>query len=78
MCRRYFVAGVLEFQFYRALCIEAGQYDPQNADAAPLHTCDFYKSKAAGKKLAYVRAERFAFRLTNPRIRQRCRARATY
>lgn len=48
----YFVAGVLEFQFYRALCIEAGQYDPQNADAAPLHTCDFYKSKAAGKKLA--------------------------
>lgn len=49
--RRYFVAHVLEFQFYRALCIEAGQYDPKKPDANPLHTCDFYQSEAAGKKL---------------------------
>lgn len=48
------MAGVLEFQFYRALCIEAGQYNPDDANSAPLHTCDFYKSHAAGKKLAYV------------------------
>ncbi|KAK3922188.1 Angiotensin-converting enzyme [Frankliniella fusca] len=48
----YFVAHILEFQFYRALCIEAGQYKPDDPNSEPLHTCDFYKSKAAGAKLA--------------------------
>lgn len=47
----YFVAHILEFSFYKSLCIEAGEYDPNDANK-PLHTCDFYKSELAGKKLA--------------------------
>jgi peptidyl-dipeptidase A len=41
---RYFLARVLQFQFYRALCKEAGY-------TGPLHRCSFYGSKAAGEKL---------------------------
>jgi peptidyl-dipeptidase A len=41
---RYFLARILEFQFYRALCEEAGH-------TGPLHRCSFYDSKAAGEKL---------------------------
>ena len=41
---RYFLARVLQFQFYRALCREAGH-------TGPLHRCSFYGSKAAGAKL---------------------------
>ena len=47
----YFQAHILEFQFYKALCIEAGQYDPENPEKNPLHKCDFYQSKEAGEKL---------------------------
>ena len=50
-CCRYFVSFVIQFQFHRALCIEAGQYDP-NDPAKPLHECDIYRNKAAGAKLA--------------------------
>ncbi|XP_065566887.1 angiotensin-converting enzyme-like [Artemia franciscana] len=49
---RYFVSFILQFQFHKSLCIEAGQYDPQNPSANPLHNCDIYKSEAAGTKLA--------------------------
>ena len=48
----YFVAHILQFQFYRSLCIEAKQFDPNNLDAMPLHKCDFYQNKEAGDKLA--------------------------
>jgi peptidyl-dipeptidase A len=41
---RYFLAAVLQFQFYRALCKEAGH-------TGPLYNCSFYGSKAAGDKL---------------------------
>ncbi len=41
---RYFLADILEFQFYRAMCRTAGY-------TGPLHRCSFYKSKAAGAKL---------------------------
>jgi peptidyl-dipeptidase A len=41
---RYFLAGILQFQFHRALAKEAGC-------TAPLHRCSIYGSKAAGKKL---------------------------
>ncbi|MBB4634752.1 M2 family metallopeptidase [Longimicrobium terrae] len=41
---RYFLARVLQFQFYRSLCREAGY-------TGPLHRCSFYGSKAAGAKL---------------------------
>jgi peptidyl-dipeptidase A len=41
---RYFLARILQFQFYRALCREAGY-------TGPLHRCSFYGSKEAGRKL---------------------------
>jgi peptidyl-dipeptidase A len=40
---RYFLAHILEFQFYRALCHESGFH-------GPLHRCTFYGSKEAGAK----------------------------
>lgn len=39
---RYFASIVLQFQFYKALCEEANH-------KGPLHRCDFYRSKEAGK-----------------------------
>jgi peptidyl-dipeptidase A len=41
---RYFLARVLQFQFQRALCREAGYQ-------GPLHRCSIYGNKAAGEKL---------------------------
>jgi peptidyl-dipeptidase A len=41
---RYFVARILQFQFYRAMCREAGF-------SGPLYRCSFYGNKAAGAKL---------------------------
>jgi peptidyl-dipeptidase A len=41
---RYFLARVLQFQFQRALCREAGF-------SGPLHRCSIYGNKAAGEKL---------------------------
>ena len=40
---RYFLAYILEFQFYRALCHEAGY-------TGPLYRCTFFDSKEAGAK----------------------------
>jgi peptidyl-dipeptidase A len=40
---RYFLARILQFQFYRALCRESGY-------KGPLNRCTFYGSKAAGAK----------------------------
>jgi peptidyl-dipeptidase A len=41
---RYFLAHILQFQFHRALCKEAG-------DTGPLNRCSIYNNKAAGEKL---------------------------
>src|SRR5262249_3541906 len=41
---RYFLADILQFQFHRALCREAG-YE------GPLYLCSIYDNKAAGAKL---------------------------
>lgn len=41
---RYFLARVLQFQFYRSLCREAGY-------TGPLHRCSFFGSREAGAKL---------------------------
>ena len=41
---RYFIAHILQFQFHRALCKEAGY-------TGPLHRCSIYGNKAAGAKL---------------------------
>jgi peptidyl-dipeptidase A len=40
---RYFLADILQFQFYKALCTAAGH-------KGPLYECDFHGSKAAGDK----------------------------
>ncbi|KAE8284386.1 Angiotensin-converting enzyme [Larimichthys crocea] len=44
---RYFVSFIIQFQFHKALC-EAANH------VGPLHTCDIYKSKEAGKLLGDV------------------------
>jgi peptidyl-dipeptidase A len=41
---RYFLSHIYQFQFYRALCREAGH-------TGPLHACSFAGSKAAGRRL---------------------------
>jgi peptidyl-dipeptidase A len=41
---RYFLAHVLQFQFYRGLCRAAGH-------TGPLHACSFAGSKEAGRRL---------------------------
>ncbi|XP_061223897.1 angiotensin-converting enzyme [Neopsephotus bourkii] len=41
---RYFVSFVIQFQFHQALCAAAKH-------TGPLHTCDIYQSKEAGKIL---------------------------
>jgi peptidyl-dipeptidase A len=40
---RYFLARILQFQFYRALCQASGY-------TGPLNRCTFYGSKEAGAK----------------------------
>uniref|UniRef100_A0A8C8J332 Angiotensin-converting enzyme n=1 Tax=Oncorhynchus tshawytscha TaxID=74940 RepID=A0A8C8J332_ONCTS len=44
---RYFVSFILQFQFHKKLCQAANQ-------TGPLHTCDIYQSKEAGKILEAV------------------------
>ncbi|APW73467.1 MULTISPECIES: M2 family metallopeptidase [Sphingopyxis] len=41
---RYFLARILQFQFYQAACKQAGW-------TGPLHRCSFYNDKAVGAKL---------------------------
>jgi peptidyl-dipeptidase A len=41
---RYFLAAILQFQFHRALCREAGF-------SGPLYQCSIYNNKKAGEKL---------------------------
>jgi peptidyl-dipeptidase A len=42
--QRYFLARILQFQFHRGLCKEAGF-------SGPLHRCSIYGNKAAGARL---------------------------
>lgn len=42
--RRYFLSLVLQFQFHETLCKASGH-------AGPLHRCDIYNSRTAGKLL---------------------------
>ncbi|KAL8175812.1 UNVERIFIED_CONTAM: hypothetical protein K2H54_008788 [Gekko kuhli] len=42
---RYFVSFILQFQFHKALCQAANH-------TGPLHTCDIYQSREAGRKLS--------------------------
>ncbi|KAF5283057.1 hypothetical protein FQR65_LT14074 [Abscondita terminalis] len=47
---RYFISYVVQFQFHRAACELAGEYDP-NDPAKPLHKCDIYGSTKAGNAI---------------------------
>jgi len=47
---RYFTAFIYEFQFYRAMCLESGNYVPGDPKK-PLHRCNFYGSVEAGNKM---------------------------
>lgn len=47
------MAGVLQFQLYRALCQAAGQRFIDNP-RRPLHRCDFYRNPEAGGILGWV------------------------
>ncbi|XP_069675481.1 angiotensin-converting enzyme-like isoform X2 [Periplaneta americana] len=47
----YFVAHILQFQFQKALCVAADQYDPNDPNR-PLHKCDIFKSEKAGTLLS--------------------------
>ncbi|XP_056647591.1 angiotensin-converting enzyme-like isoform X1 [Diorhabda sublineata] len=47
---RYFISFVIQFQFHRALCEKAGEYEPNNANK-PLHECDIYQNTNAGNSL---------------------------
>lgn len=42
---RYFISFVIQFQFHKALCDEAGH-------KGPLHQCDIYQNKQAGQLLS--------------------------
>ncbi|HVE12356.1 MAG TPA: M2 family metallopeptidase [Elusimicrobiota bacterium] len=46
---RYFLAHLLEFQFYRSFCRQAGQ-------TSPLHRCTFYGNKEVGKRFESMMA----------------------
>lgn len=42
---RYFISKVIQFQFHKSLCDEAGH-------TGPLHKCDIYQNKDAGKLMS--------------------------
>ncbi|KAL1132436.1 hypothetical protein AAG570_010391 [Ranatra chinensis] len=50
ICYRYFVATVLQFQIHRKICREAAK-EHRLKTSVPLHKCDIYRSKAAGRAL---------------------------
>lgn len=56
---KYFVATVLQFQIYSELCSASNHI-------GPLHTCDFYRSREAGRILRYSRIKKFL--TNNPKI----------
>lgn len=47
---RYVVSNIIQFQFHKAACIKAGEYEPNNP-AKTLHNCDIYNSANAGNAL---------------------------
>lgn len=47
---KYFVSGILQFQLYKAACIKAEEYEPDNPEKL-LHNCDFYGNTEVGNSL---------------------------
>lgn len=50
---RYFVSFIIQFQFHKAACIKAGEYEPGNPNKT-LNNCDIYQSVEAGNALKWV------------------------
>ncbi|KAG5677065.1 hypothetical protein PVAND_006849 [Polypedilum vanderplanki] len=49
---RYFVANIIQFQFHKAACIKAGEYESDSKNPTKsLNNCDIYQSKEAGNAL---------------------------
>ncbi|KAK0165452.1 hypothetical protein PV328_003961 [Microctonus aethiopoides] len=48
---RYFISHILQFQFHKSLCVEAGEYDPIYPEKKPMSNCNIHGSKKAGKLL---------------------------
>ena len=51
---RYFVSFIVQFQFYEKMCIEAGEFNPEDPNSEPLYKCDFFNSIEAGNALESV------------------------
>lgn len=47
---RYFVSFIIQFQFHKAACVKAGEYEPNNPSKT-LNNCDIYQSDEAGNAL---------------------------
>lgn len=45
---RYFVSFIIQFQFHKAACTKAGEYEPNNPEKT-LNNCDIYQSAEAGE-----------------------------
>ena len=39
---KFFTAFIYKFQFHKALCEAAGQYDAEDPETRPLHECSLY------------------------------------
>jgi peptidyl-dipeptidase A len=48
---RYFVSSIIQFQFHKAACIKAGEYQPDSQTSGSLNNCDIYQSTEAGEAL---------------------------
>jgi len=47
----YFVSFIVQFQFHKALCEKAGEFNSSNSNTQPLYQCDIYQSLEAGALL---------------------------
>lgn len=45
---RYFVSFIIQFQFHKAACTKAGEYEPNNPQKT-LNNCDIFQSAEAGE-----------------------------
>ncbi|XP_035712522.1 angiotensin-converting enzyme [Folsomia candida] len=48
---RYYWSNILQFQFFQAMCIYAGEFNLDDPNSKPLYECDFSGNRKAGKKL---------------------------
>uniref|UniRef100_A0A2S2R2E7 Angiotensin-converting enzyme n=1 Tax=Sipha flava TaxID=143950 RepID=A0A2S2R2E7_9HEMI len=51
---RYFLAPVIEFQIFKALCTTCGEYDPKNSKIKHLYECNLRGYKKIGKIISLV------------------------